>query len=268
VRLATYNLLHGVDGRDGTAEPRALAAAIARLDADVLGLQEVDRAQPRSGGADQTAVAAEALGAEHWRFAPTLHGTPGPRRQGATWWPATGGPVGAPSDDTPAYGVGLVSRLPARGWWLRRYVSAPLVLPLLVPARPRPRLMLVADEPRAVLATVLERPDGRGLLTVATAHLSFVPGWNVAQLRRVTRWLARMPQPIVLLGDFNLPGRIPELATGWSSLARVATYPSYGPRVQFDHVLARGISPGQVIATEVVPLPISDHAALVVEVDL
>ena len=47
------------------------------IDADVIGLQEVDRFQPRSGGVDQTAVVADALGAEHWRFVPALHGTPG-----------------------------------------------------------------------------------------------------------------------------------------------------------------------------------------------
>ena len=37
------------------------------------------------------------------------------------------------------------------------------------------------DEPRVLLAAVVDAPFGR--LTIATTHLSFVPGWNVWQLR-------------------------------------------------------------------------------------
>ena len=57
VRLATFNLLHGRSLSDGTVHAERVAAAVADLDADIIGLQEVDRAQPRSGLLDLTTIA-------------------------------------------------------------------------------------------------------------------------------------------------------------------------------------------------------------------
>ena len=70
VRLATYNLLHGVPVLGGMAAPdlddsgrptgltvaddQPLRDAVRLLDADVIGLQEVDVDQPRSGGVQCT----------------------------------------------------------------------------------------------------------------------------------------------------------------------------------------------------------------------
>src|SRR5437764_12047244 len=85
-----------------------LREALAGLDADVVGLQEVDVRQPRSGGTDQPAFAAAALGADTWRFEPTVLGAPAVRG----WRPATGRPDEASGG--PAYGIALVSRLPVR----------------------------------------------------------------------------------------------------------------------------------------------------------
>ena len=102
-------------------------------------------------------------------------------------------------------------------------------------------------------------------MTVLTAHLSFVPGWNVRQLRAVARWACSMPGPRLLLGDFNLPGAVPRLVTGWTQLARVPTYPSWRPRVQLDHVLADVPTP--VSEMRALRLSVSDHCALVVDLD-
>lgn len=262
VRAGTFNLLHGLSLRSGAAAEPELAEAARRLDADVLGLQEVDQSQPRSGGADQTAVVAAALGAAHWRFVPALHGTPG--LPGQSWRAAVDG---EPAVSGPAYGVGLVSRWPVRHWAVLRFGPAPVGLPLLVPARPRPRLQRVPDEPRVAVLAVLESPNGPPL-TVITAHLSFVPGFNARQLRAAARWAARFPAPRLLLGDFNLPGAVPARLTGWQRLARVATYPSYAPRVQFDHVLSSGLAAGSVSDVRSLQLPVSDHCGLVVDLDV
>jgi hypothetical protein len=83
LRVGTLNLAsgRGPGGRPLGAEQ--LAAAVAGLDADVLALQEVDAGQARSGGTDQAAVVAGALGAVDWRVAATLAGTPSPFR--GTW---------------------------------------------------------------------------------------------------------------------------------------------------------------------------------------
>jgi endonuclease/exonuclease/phosphatase family metal-dependent hydrolase len=263
MRVATFNLLHGVSLRDGLVEVDRLRESARLLDADVVGLQEVDRGQARSGCVDQTAVVAEELEAAHWRFVPAVHGTPGTARV-RTWRPAGTGVDEEVSG--PTYGIGLVSRRPVRRWWARRFPPAPFRLPLLVPAQPRPRLVVVPDEPRVAIAALIDGPHGP--FTVVTAHLSFVPGYNVRQLRTLARWVARMPQPVLILGDLNLPGRVPQLASRWASLARAATYPAFAPRVQFDHVLALGLAAEAVRDVQVLTLPVSDHCALVVDLEL
>ncbi len=251
MRLATFNLLHGRSLTDGRVVPQRLAEAARTLAADVVGLQEVDRGQPRSGGADQTEQVARATGAEHWRFLPAIVGTPG-----AAWRAAT-------DDDSqadPAYGVGLVSRWPVSSWQVVRLPAARVRAPVLLPGTRR--VVWLQDEPRVGLVAVVETPLGP--VTVGTTHLSFVPGRNGAQLRRLTTAMAQLPGPRVLLGDFNLPGPLPRLLTRWRALARTPTYPAPDPRVQLDHVLASGELP-PVAAVHALPLPVSDHRALVVQ---
>ena len=252
MRLATFNLLSGRGVPDGAVRAEDLGTAARTLDADVLGLQEVDRQQDRSGGTDQTACIADALGARWSRFVPALTGTPGGD------WTASSADDGDEVEG-PSYGVALVSRLPVLSWQVRRFGPAPLGLPLMVPGRRG--LTVVPDEPRVAVAAVVEGPGGP--FTVVTAHLSFVPGWNVRQLRTVARWAATLPGPRLLVGDLNLPGSLPRRATGWTQLARVPTYPSWRPRVQFDHVLAD--RPTTVHDVQALRLPVSDHCGLVVE---
>jgi endonuclease/exonuclease/phosphatase family metal-dependent hydrolase len=280
VRFATFNLLHGVpvldrDRVDGAGsgpaetDPGLLQDAVTTLAGDVLALQEVDVAQPRSGGHHQVRLAAAAMAAEHWRFAPSLQGTPGDRTR--HWRPPAEGDAAraARGEPTPPlYGVGMVSRFPVRQWRSTTFAAAPFSLPLLVPDEPRPRLLRIPDEPRAALAAVVETPQG--LVTVATAHLSFVPGYNVRQLRALQAWLRDLPRPVILLGDLNLPGRLPALLTGWPSLLRAASYPSTKPRIQFDHVLADGLTAAQRTAAvgQVHRLSVSDHAAVTVDLDV
>jgi endonuclease/exonuclease/phosphatase family metal-dependent hydrolase len=266
VRLATFNVLHGRSVQDGLVVEQRVRDAVAALDVDVLAIQEVDREQPRSGNLDLARIAADALGAVAWRFVPTLLGTPG-----GIWRPvadaagasAARGPafdphaVGSEEETGPAYGVALLSRLPVRSWRVIRLAPAGIRGPVLMPGTTRP--VLLPDEPRVGLAA--ELADGR---TVATAHLSFVPGWNAVQLRRLTAELASGGRSTILLGDFNIPGRLPALLTGWRQLVRIPTYPAWRPRVQLDHVLASG-AVGAVRAAKALPLTVSDHRALIVE---
>jgi endonuclease/exonuclease/phosphatase family metal-dependent hydrolase len=278
VRVATFNILHGQRVLDrsqfGDTEPSALKEAVEMLNPDVLGMQEVDAHQARSAGVDQSLVAAEAMGAgadpARRRFVPAVHGTPGDR---STFTAAHDGhrlqaDLGLVPDDGPMYGVALISRLPVADWHRTVFPPARLSLPLLVPDRPRPRFVMVPDEPRAVAAALVE--TDRGVITVATAHLSFVPGFNAWQLRQVRQWLDAMPRPLVLMGDFNLPGGIPERVTGWRSVVRGPTYPSFAPRVRFDHILVDGFSDEEVAAitesSQVWQLPVSDHCAVSADV--
>ncbi|MGX6606564.1 endonuclease/exonuclease/phosphatase family protein [Micromonosporaceae bacterium Da 78-11] len=256
MRLATFNLLHGRSLSDGTVHADRVAAAVADLDADVLGLQEVDRAQPRSGLLDLTAIAADALHAPVHRFAAAVVGTPG-----ETWQPWR-------SDDDnlhPLYGIALISRYPVLHWQITSLPGAPIRSPVYVPEG---GLLLLKDEPRVLLAAVLETP--RGPMTVATTHLSFVPGWNVRQLRHAVRALRALPAPRVLLGDLNMPAAPVRAFSGWRPLGKAPTYPSPSPKAQLDHVLAdpRGIAGlGRVVQVSTPHPAVSDHRPLVVQLD-
>lgn len=253
MRLATFNVLHGRSLRDGLVDPERLRAAVRALDCDVLGLQEVDRCQPRSLGLDLTAEAATAAGATTWRFEPALLGTPG-----GHWRSASDVDTGAEGEA--AYGVGLVSRLPVRSWHVIRLPAARLRSPVMIPGSRQVRWL--DDEPRVGLAAVVETDDG--VMTVATTHLSFVPIWNGVQLRRLVRALEVLPAPRVLLGDLNMPAAFPRWLSRWRPLVEAKSYPSAEPRIQLDHVLGHGELPA-VRATAAVELPLSDHRALVVE---
>lgn len=286
MRVATFNILHGQrvvgavrDASQGgmlglpAVDPAHLAEAIEQIDADVLGMQEVDAHQERSGHVDQAAVASAAMArsgaAVEALFVPSVVGTPGGPR---SFQPADERVQDAVADGPrphhgPLYGVALMSRLPVARWQRVTFPAPRVSLPLLVAAVPRPKVVTVPDEPRVAIAAQVSFA-GR-TLTVATAHLSFVPGVNVRQLKRLVRWLEAMPRPLVLMGDFNLPGALPEWLTGWDRVVAGPTYPSVAPRIRFDHILLDGFSADQVLAAretvQILPLGVSDHCAVVAE---
>ena len=252
MRLATLNLLNGMSLSDRSVTPGRLREAVQALRADVVGLQEVDRFQPRSHSADLTAQVADAMDTPHWRFVPALMGTPG-----GTWRAAV---EDDGTSEEAAYGIGLVSRWPVRSWHVTRLPASPLRSPVLLPGSKQ--MIWLQDEPRVGLAAVVEAPVG--LMTIATTHLSFVPLWNGKQLRTLTGDLSRLPGPRVLLGDLNMPPPFPRALTGWRVLAKAATYPAWEPKIQLDHVLGSGDLP-LVTSVESPELAVSDHRGLLVE---
>jgi endonuclease/exonuclease/phosphatase family metal-dependent hydrolase len=254
VRLATFNILHGRSPADDRVDLDRFATAIGDLDADVLALQEVDRDQPRSHLADLTAVAADAMGADEHRFVASLAGTPG-----ATWMAADG----SEQPGTAAYGVALLSRYPVSSWQVVRLPTVPFRFPLWL-REPR-KLIVVNEEPRTAVVAVVETPEGG--VTVVNTHLSFVPGWNRVQLSRLRRDLTGFPGPLVLMGDLNMTPPTPAAVTGYRTLAAECTFPVHEPDRQLDHVLVRG-EIGPVTGTESRAMPLSDHRALLVDVDL
>lgn len=254
LRIASFNLLHGMSPDDGRVDAGRLVRAVRVLDADVLALQEVDRNQLRSGSLDLAKLAAEAIGAADWRFVPAVIGTPGER-----WRPAVDGETST----GPAYGIAIASRLPVHGWRTVHLPPAPMRAPVRVsrpgPGRARRVMLLLDDEPRVGLAAVVEVGGQR--ITVAGTHLSYVPGWNVRQLRLLRHRLRDLPRPRVLVGDLNMPGRLPAAVTGWSAAVRAATFPAGAPQVQLDHVL---VEPGPLVVrgSGALALELSDHRAV------
>ena len=269
VRIGTANLLHGRSLVDGLVDTDRMAQAIADLATSVIGIQEVDRNQARSGNTDQTAAIAERIaagGAESvaYRFAPAIIGEPGARWTAATGTdPVTGHDTGNARPTAAAYGVGMISVLPVESWHVVRLPAAPVRSPILLPGTRRP--ILLPDEPRVALIAVM-CPGVAPFRTVATTHLSFVPGWNVRQFRMVRNALATFPGPRLLLGDLNLPSAVVSRTSGrWEALAHSATYPSANPRIQFDHVLTDSPTVGRDATCRSVAMTISDHRALLVD---
>ena len=216
----------------------------------MLALQEVDRNQPRSANADLTAVAAEAMGAAEHRFVAALSGSPG-----ATWIGATGDE----QPDSAAYGVALLSRYPVRSWEIIRLPAAPVPVPTWFRGSRRPEM--VRDEPRIAVVARVVAPQGE--VTVVNTHLSFVWWWGRHQLRTVMA-VVEKAEPLLLVGDLNMPLARARRVTGMAPLVAQPTFPMAGPREQLDHVLARG-DVGRHVSTNVEELPLSDHRAVSVD---
>jgi endonuclease/exonuclease/phosphatase family metal-dependent hydrolase len=245
LKVATWNICAGRTWDGSRVDLDLTVAVLRRLDADLVAVQEVDRDQARSHGADQARLLGQAVGME-WRYAPTLLGTPG----SPGGWRAP-----APGDDPggTAYGIALLSRIPLEE-----------VETVVLPRSGR-------DEPRVALVAGLA--DGGRRLTVAGTHLSFVPGPNVGQLRALQRHLDGRGGPRLLLGDLNLWWSAVRLLSlpGWRPLVRGGTFRNRPPGssallVQLDHVLAAGV--GATLrprAGRIVSGPASDHRAVVVE---
>ena len=125
------------------------------------------------------------------------------------------------------------------------------------------RVQIVDEEPRAAMLARLDTPLGP--LTVANTHLSFVPGWNRRQLRRLVRDLRGFPGPRVLMGDLNMSPPTVGRWSGLRPLGAAPTFPADEPETQLDHILTDddGLRVDGCCAPR---LPISDHRALVVDI--
>ena len=249
----------------------ALNRAVHSLDSEVFAFQEVDHYLPRSQSRPQLRDIAESIGARDWAMAPSVIGTPGEswRKLNATE------PEIVTAASTHAelmhqsYGIGIVSRIPVVSWHRHNLGNSPLGLPLIVPGdetgRGKPRFLYVKDEPRLALAAVLENG-----FTVVNTHLSFVPGFNFSQLRRVKRWALSIAQSTgtraIVVGDLNLPKNLPVLGSQWKSLVTQNTYPSWGGKIQFDYILDPGIVDITYRVRKFEPTGVSDHLPIGVEI--
>lgn len=249
--VVTSNIQHGhpLVGDSRTAD--RLAAAFRDVPGDLLALQEVDKGQARSGRVHETAVIAEALGFRWHRFAAAFAGSVrGVRRR----------PVPSHVPDDPGYGVALLSRWPVRSWHVRPLRAA---RPRLAPADSRLGFRVRVDQPRVLLAAVVQAPFGP--VTVGCTHLSVAPAVARRQLAECAWALRTLPGPHLLLGDLNLGPDDAARVAGMRGLAVARTFPAHRPRRQIDHVLAGpGLRADGEAAT--MRLPVSDHLALAVGV--
>jgi hypothetical protein len=214
---------------------------------------------------------AESIGARDWAMAPSVIGTPGESWRKLS--PSEPEIITAASTHAElmheSYGIGIVSKVPVISWHRLNLGNSPLGLPLIVPGdetgKGRPRFIYVKDEPRIALAAVLENG-----FTVVNTHLSFVPGFNLAQLRRVKKWALEIAESTgtraIVVGDLNLPKNLPVVASPWNSMVTKHTYPSWGAKIQFDYILTPDVAFGEYSVRDFAPTEVSDHLPIGVEI--
>jgi endonuclease/exonuclease/phosphatase family metal-dependent hydrolase len=241
LRVATFNIHHGV-GMDGLLDLERVAAVIDAVDADVVGLQEVDRhLGKRSAFVDQAVWLADRLELD-FVYGANIDAeprTPGaPRRQ---------------------YGTAILSRHPIREW--RNTLL------------PRPE----GGEQRGLLEAVIDL-DGvrvRAFNTQLQNRSQLERLAQVAAIRTIVAQPTDPTDPVVLVGDLNAMPGSPEIAAMTEDLADAwasagdgdgYTYDAETPHGRIDYVLT---SPDVVArAAAVIPSDASDHLPVVADLIL
>lgn len=284
MRITSWNILHGMaippatNGQKAISLGEAAARIQAELTPSIIGIQECDYLLERSGSVNQIAEIAASFGAPHYAFAPCIVGTPGKKWRklsasdsriisnssdvGTATHIEQGGP-----EKSGGYGIGIASQIKVVQWHRLDLGNSPIGAPLLIPgdeSRPgKMRPIYIRDEPRVALAATLENG-----YTVINTHLSFVPGFNIHQLRKLKRWAAELAErtgtTAIIMGDLNLPKNLPVVASQWRSLATQATYPSWKATIQFDYILSK--EPLAAAQLPTVTTGVSDHLPLSIEI--
>jgi endonuclease/exonuclease/phosphatase family metal-dependent hydrolase len=209
LNVLTYNIHHGA-GTDGVVDLERIAQVIEKSDADVIGLQEVDRHwSERSGWVDQATWFAKRLKL-HVAYAANLDLDPlnpgEPRRQ---------------------YGTAVLSRYPIRDFqntYLPKYPGQ--------------------EQRGLAVATIKVRGE---TLRFANTHLTHNNNAErLEQANKVVELLAGSTRPTLLVGDLNARPDTPEMKTltaKWNDTwTEVGVGPGYtieatNPTARIDYIL-------------------------------
>jgi endonuclease/exonuclease/phosphatase family metal-dependent hydrolase len=252
-----------------------LGQAMLKVNADVIGVQEVDEKLERSGEISQVRLLAESMGAADWAFAPSVIGTPGFKWRAVNSSDAEivtnkNSHTNDGAELVGGYGIGIASKVAVKHWDRIDLGRSVFGMPLIIPAegkdgKQKAKPIYVADEPRVALAATLENG-----WTVINTHLSFVPFVNLYQLRKIKLWAKKLGKQygtqVLIIGDLNLPKGIPALGSSWNSLITQNTYPSWGAKIQFDYILSNSLKTDQYEALDTVATGISDHLPIRVKI--
>ena len=275
MRVISWNLLHGqkippTNSQDWQAKVVSAAKKVAdELQPNFIALQEVDYFQSRSELTNQTKLVAQSMQLKYWAYLPTLIGTPGEKWRSVK--DLKNSIITESSIDKnlkASYGIALATNWPIKKLYVKKLGRSIIGMPLLIPKDNGKgvRFIYVKDEPRVALIAELENG-----YTIATTHLSFVPGVNIFQLNKLSSYLKKLPGFALLTGDLNLPANLPSKFSGFKSIISQATYPSWKPKIQFDYIMLRkseirivsSIKPMKSTATG-----ISDHTPIGVEIQI
>jgi endonuclease/exonuclease/phosphatase family metal-dependent hydrolase len=273
MRVISWNLLHGQAippiGKQDWSQTliSATRQVLENYKPDFISIQEVDYLQPRSNNINQTQVIAENSGLKYWAYLPAIFGTPG-----ESWKKVNDLEQAIITESTSmskskSYGIGIATNQKIIKLSVKKLGRSLIGMPLLVPNEngKGARLVYVKDEPRVAL--VAQLANG---LTIATTHLSFVPGVNIYQLNRLGAFMKKLPGEKILTGDLNLPANIPSKLSRFKSLANMPTYPSWAEKIQFDYIMAEksAVKSGLISATLIknnYQSIISDHIPIGIE---
>ena len=275
MRVISWNLLHGqkippTNSQDWQAEIVGAAKKVAdELQPNFIALQEVDYFQSRSDLTNQTKLVAQSMQLKYWAYLPTLIGTPGEKWRSVK--DLENSIITESSlDKNPkaSYGIALATNWPIKKLHVKKLGRSIIGMPLLIPKDNGKgvRFIYVKDEPRVALIAELENG-----YTIATTHLSFVPGVNVFQLNKLSSYLRKLPGLALLTGDLNLPANLPSTLSGFKSLISQATYPSWKPKIQFDYIMLRKSELKSISSIKPIKSTttgISDHTPIGVEIQI
>jgi len=228
LRFATFNIRHGSDA-EGRVRMRRLARACRDLEADVLGLQEVQGGRRRTWYLDQGAVVARWNRARH---------ASGPARHRGL---------------LKTYGNSLV----VRG---RIDDVAVLDLPRAEEREPRAALLAMVEVRGVEVSVAVTHLQHRPKRFAHLAHDA------PEQLRYVLDALVERPRPRVLLGDLNLePDATAAIfaAAGMTVAEHGPSFPARDPRRRIDYVAVDGLEVRRAWVAD--RSPVSDHRAVLAD---
>jgi endonuclease/exonuclease/phosphatase family metal-dependent hydrolase len=231
LRVLTYNIRHG-EGLDGRFDLQRLADIMNAAGADLIALQEVDRGTRRASGVDQLAELARLTGM-HAVFGKAMD------YQGGS------------------YGVGILSRTPARRVTNRRLPGSP-------DREPRTALTVDIDTgeryPR-VQFTTTHLDQGRDLMDQVAQASYLAAGLN-----------AGSGDAHILAGDLNTrPDTLTMqiLARRWTDMfADPPPDPSGRPRRRIDYVMVQPANAWRTVEARYIDAPLaSDHQPVLVALE-
>lgn len=229
----TFNIHHG-KGIDKQADLSRIAEVIEKSDADIIGLNEVDKHfSKRSLFEDQTSWLAKELNTEHF-FSPSLS----IKSKNLT--------------TVRQYGNALLSRYPIV---VKKSHSFNYISGLI--------------EGRSLLDATIQ--INKQLYQIMVTHLSLNPFLQKKQIDFIENQLHHYPHPIIIMGDWNMrPGSSSwrkltnTVQDTWhvSGMGPGYTFPSHRPKMRLDYIfVSRDL---QVVEAEVITktLKSSDHLPL------
>jgi endonuclease/exonuclease/phosphatase family metal-dependent hydrolase len=229
IRLASFNIRRGTDASD-RVQLSELRHACESLDADILGLQEVERGRWSSRLLDQSAYVAR-----RQRYAHVFASArPGRWLRG--------------------YGNALLARGKIGDVDTR-------TLPRLTDRQPRVALLASVELQGASISVAVTH------LQHYPARFHHLPEEAPEQLDKLLDWLDERPRPRVLLADLNLaPDRVQAALTGagFTVASTGPASPAHAPARQVDYIAVDGLTVESSWVANAAS--VSDHRPIVAEV--